>query len=105
MKNHLKSLVNFGELKLNQIFTYLFIVGSAIIAFKSFFIGKAVYLTNFYIKGISYLENGQRWYTDREVNNLPLGIVSGVIYFIIALLLWKLVCELLYIIFKRIERE
>lgn len=101
----IKKLLQFGEAKLKTIITNLFCMGCVLIAYKAFIFGKEIYLANFYFKSIKYVQNGQRIYTEREVNNLPLGIFGGVIYFIVILLIWKLVCELLYIIFERIKKD
>lgn len=101
----IKKFFQFGEESLKSIITYLFSIGSFIVAYKAFIFGKAIYLVNFYNKEISYFKDGQRWYTGKEVNNLPLGIVGGIMYFIVIILIWKLVCELLYIIFERIQRK
>lgn len=100
----LKRLLEFGEIPVKSLIRYLFSIGSFIIVYRAYIFGKALYLTNYYEKAINYIQDGQRWYTYEEVNNLPLGLTGGIIYFIAGLLIWKLICELLYIIFAKIER-
>lgn len=101
----IKKFLEFGEESLKTIIIYLFSIGSFLIAYKAFVFGKAIYLVNYYNRQTSYLQDGQRWYSSEQANNLPLGIAGGIMYFIVLLLIWKLICELLFIIFERIERK
>jgi hypothetical protein len=105
MKEKIRMFISFGEMSLKSIISFLFYVGCFIIIYKAFLWGKAIYLTNFYEKGVSYLQNNQKWFTSVTVNNLPLGVLGFITYFIVISLAWKLICELLYIIFERISRK
>lgn len=105
MKKRIEKITNFGEMPLKSIITYLFEIGCIIIAYKAFLWGKAIYLSTYYEKEISYIKNNQSWYTTEMTNNLPLGIAGGIVYFIVISVAWKLICELLYIIFERISRK
>jgi len=104
MREIIKKCISFGEMSLKSIISFLFYIGCFIIVYKAFLWGKAIYLTNFYEKEISYLQGSQRWFTSETVNNLPLGVMGFIVYFIVISLAWKLICELLYIIFERISR-
>lgn len=101
----LKRLFQFGGKSIEALIKYLFVFGNFIIMYNAYAFGKSIYLTTYYEQGISYIQEGQRWYTTEKVNNLPLGIVGSIAYFIITLVIWKVICELLYIIFERVERR
>ena len=105
MREMFRKLKNFGEIPLKSIITLLYYIGCLIVIYRAFLWGRAIYLANFYEKEISYLKDNQRWHTSETVNNLPLGVVGFIIYFIVISLAWKLICELLYIIFERISRK
>jgi hypothetical protein len=100
---NIKKFVEFGEMTLKSIITFLYGIGCIIIIYKAYLWGKSIYLTSFYQKQINDFQNG--WLTFETVNNLPLAILGFVVYFIIIAVVWKLVCELLYIIFERIGRK
>jgi hypothetical protein len=103
MMENIKKFVEFGEMTLKSIITFLYGIGCIIIIYKAYLWGKSIYLTSFYQKQINDFQNG--WLTFETVNNLPLAILGFVVYFIIIAVVWKLVCELLYIIFERIGRK
>ncbi|MBH1939670.1 hypothetical protein I5677_02030 [Mobilitalea sibirica] len=105
MKEKIKIILTFGEMSLRSIIKYLYCAGCIVIAYIAFHWARAIYLTNFYDKEISYMEGKTRWYTTETVNNLPLSILGFIAYVIVALVIWKLICELLYIIFERIGRK
>lgn len=96
-------LKEFGSITAQKAITILFYLGITPLFISSFLFGKNVYLTNQYFKDVSWIENGTRWYTQYEANNLPLGIFLGIIYFVIGILTWKIICELLIIIFRCFE--
>ena len=96
-------LKGFGNITAQSAIVTLFYLGIMPLALSSFFVGKNIYLTNQYLKDISYLENGMQWYTQTEVNNLPLGLFMGIAIFLFGVLTWKIICELLIIIFRCFE--
>jgi len=95
--NYLNWLKEFGNITAKKAIIILFYLGSIPLIISSIMIGRYIYLTNQYYKGITYMENGTRWYTEAKVNNLPLGILSGIVYFVVGIVIWKIVCELLLI--------
>jgi hypothetical protein len=105
MNNRIRTFIDFGEMPLKTIVTFLYCIGCVIIIYKAFIWGKSIYLTTFLDKQISYMQDGQRWYSSETVNNVPLGVLGFIIYFVVFSLVWKLICELIYIIFERIARK
>ncbi|PKM49706.1 MAG: hypothetical protein CVV02_14625 [Firmicutes bacterium HGW-Firmicutes-7] len=95
----------FGDMSLKSIIRYLYLMGCITLLYKAFLVGRVLYLTNTYAKETSYMQGGQQWYSSIEVNNMPLGLFGGLAFFIVSLLIWKIICELLYIIFERIGRQ
>jgi hypothetical protein len=96
-------LFNFGETTAKRAVSILFFLGLFPMLYKSIFFGRYLYLTNSYLKSISFLQNGQNVHSGYLVNNLPLGILGGFVLFIVMVLMWKVLCELLIIIFRAIE--
>jgi hypothetical protein len=93
----------FGEITAKRAISILFFLGLLPILFTSILFGKYLYISNTYLKGIWFMQDGQQSYTEKYVNNLPLGIFGGFLFFIVTVLVWKILCELLIIIFKAIE--
>ena len=86
-----------------EIISLLYKVVIIPILYNAYLIGKVLYLNNTYQKAISLTKNGQQWYTDEIVNNLPLGIIGAIVSFIVLITIWKLFCELLVILFFYFE--
>lgn len=86
-----------------EIISLLYKVVIIPILYNSYIIAKLLYINNTYQKTISLTKNGQRLFTDKLVNNLPLGIIGGIVSFIILITIWKLFCELLIILFCYFE--
>ncbi len=80
-----------------------FYIGILFIAFKAYLFGKGIYLTHTYMKDFSYVENGQNWFTSTEAPNTPLAILGFILFFIVVLVMWKFVCELLEKFFSYFE--
>ena len=93
----------FGETTAKKAISALFFIGLLPLLFTSILFGNYLYLTNMYSKSISFMRDGQKWYTSEQVNNLPLGFLGGFVFFIVIVLVWKILCELLIIIFRAIE--
>ena len=101
--NKTKWLTKFGETTAKDVISALFFIGLLPLLYGSVLFGKYLYLNSMYSKSISFIRDGTQYYTPVEVNNLPLGIFGGLIFFILIVLVWKIVCELLIIIFRAIE--
>ena len=87
--------LDFGKLSVKKLMTLLFLIGTIGIFAAACARGYMVALTHTYFRTVSY---GGGWFSSVEVNNWPLGFLAGVLYFVIGTLLWRLVCEMLYII-------
>ncbi|MCX7923105.1 MAG: DUF4282 domain-containing protein [Clostridia bacterium] len=96
-------LFKFGEITAQKALSILFFLGLFPLLFAAIIFGKYLYIANTYMKGIWFIQNGQKMYTETMANNLPLGVFGGLIFFIISVLVWKVTCELLIIIFRAIE--
>lgn len=96
-------LFRFGETTAKKAVSLLFYLGLLPLLFSSILFGKYLYLSNTYLKDIWLMQDGQKMYTNKEVSNLPLGIFGGFLSYIVIVLVWKVICELLIIIFSAIE--
>ncbi|EGW39470.1 hypothetical protein DOT_2523 [Desulfosporosinus sp. OT] len=93
----------FGKITSFRAITILFYFGLLPLIVPSFYMGNFIYLTNTYSTEIQTSFNGQLMSTFQDVNNVPLGVIGGVVTFIILSIIWKMVCELLIILFKYFE--
>jgi len=96
-------LIKFGETTAKRAISVLFFLGLFPLFYISILFGKYLYLTNLYEKSIWFTQNGQRMYTSTMVNNKPLGFLGGLVFFVVTVLVWKVLCELFIIIFRAIE--
>ena len=103
MEKEMKGFLSLGKWSVNRIIHYLFYAGMIPIAFQAYTFGKFLYLNNTYLKGASYIQDGQQVYTDYPVPHAPLGFFGAIAFFIVGLLIWKLTCELLLIMFRFFE--
>lgn len=99
----LDRFLDFGKMEAIRIAEYLFWIGTALSAIPSFMLGKYLYMTTTYNKEISYIQNGEQWFTYKQVNNLPLGIGGAVFTFLVSIFIWKIVCEVLYLAIRCME--
>ena len=101
----LGDFLDFGKLSLKKLMTLFWIIGTIAVLVASWTYGYGIYLANTRFITVS---QGDGWYTGVEVNHLPLGIFAGLFYFVMGVLLWRLVCEAIYIVlnyFKENTRE
>ena len=89
--------VSFGKLKLGFAVSILFWFGNVPLIIGSYLFGKYIYLSSFIDKTVKLSNN---MYTSEKVNNLPLGIFIGIIAFIAGIILWRIICEFIFIIVK-----
>lgn len=99
----LDRFLDFGKIGAGRIAEWLFWAGTVLSGISSFLFGKYLYLTNTYDKDISFMQNGEKWYTSKPVNHLPLGIGGALVSFIVSVVFWRIACELLYLIIKCME--
>ena len=98
-----KCFFKLGNTTAQEAISLLFYIGLLPVLYFSIVFGKYLYLTNMYSKDIWFTKNGQKFYTSEQVNNLPLGIFGGLVFIIVTTIAWKVLCELLIIIFRAIE--
>ena len=91
----LDRFLDFGKLSVKKLMTLLFLIGTIGIFAAACARGYMVALTHTYFRTVP---QGGGWYTSVVVHNWPLGFLVGVLCFVIGTLLWRLVCEMLYII-------
>lgn len=97
----MKGFLKFGRISVKQLCSLLFWIGSVGILTASSMGGYHIYLTNTYQKVIRQ----GNWYTGVEANNLPLGLFCGILYFVIGVLTWRLICEIIYIILQYFQNN
>ena len=101
----MSDFINFGKLSVKKLTGLFWGIGTIAVFAAAWTYGYGVYLANTRIIMVS---QGGGWSTGMEVNHLPLGIFAGAVYFVIGALIWRLVCEGIYIVlnyFKENVRE
>ena len=100
---NLSWLKGFGNITAQKAISILFYLSTIPFFISSIVLGKYIYLTSTYFKDITFMQNGVQMFTETKVNNLPLAILLASIYFILGILIWKIICELLIMIFRCFE--
>ncbi len=100
-----KEFFDFGVMSTKGIIKNLFFMGILIIVYRAFLYGKSLYLTHFYEKMVKYTEGGDQWYTTQNVNNPVYGILGFIIYAVVFIVIWKLICEIIYIIINKLRYD
>jgi len=98
VNNSLNNFLSFGSISVRKLSLLFFWIGALVLLVIACAQGYVIYLTHTYHTTIRQTVDGVTWYTGAEVYNLPLGITYGVFFFIIGVLLWRLVCEVIYIV-------
>ena len=102
-QDDLSWLKGFGNITATKAISILFYLSIVPFFISSIMFGKYIYLTSTYFKDITFMENDQQMFTQTIVNNLPLAVFLASIYFVLGILIWKIICELLIIIFRCFE--
>ena len=90
----------FGENTAKEIIRLLFYIGMIPIAFYAIVIGRMAALTFLAEK---WVPSSYGMYTSVMETNYFLGFLTAVIVFIVGIILWKLFCELILLIFRSLE--
>jgi len=93
----MKKLITFGSCDLATLTQVLFWIGSIPLVIFSFLLGNHACHTNTYMKVV---ERSGDFSRSIEINNLPLGVVLGILAFVSGVIIWKIICEFMYIIIK-----
>ncbi len=99
-KELIRPFLKLGQSKVEELVDWFFKVGIVIAFIKSLAVGYLIYNTSTYDKTISYFQNGVKYFTSSPAPNLPLAIISAIILFLVAVVLWKFICEFLFIVLK-----
>lgn len=85
-----------GKVKPKTLLTVLFYVGLCAIAYEAVQYGKATALTHTVMKSI---RTGPNTFSGVQAPNHAYGFLVGLIYFLIVSVFWKVICELLLVLF------
>ncbi|GMQ61562.1 hypothetical protein [Vallitalea maricola] len=103
---YLQNFLSLGKMTVSNVIHKIFYIGALIVAYKSFMFARVIYITCTYEKMVRHIEGRNTYsYTSTTVNNAPLAVLGFIIYFIVILILWKLICELLLKFFTYFELQ
>lgn len=101
-----KDFFRLGENDIFSIVHFLYYIGFPIILFKAFQFGKVIKLqsvankigmgsininpTNFNMFGVTWFDSLK-------------GFIGGAVYFVISIIAWRLICELIFVFFRYFE--
>ncbi len=97
-----KIFFNLGKTSVKSIISCLFYVGFIPMAYFAYSFGNFMYRTHLYNKVISVKNNVT---IAESANNWVIGLVGGIISFVFYIILWKIICELLLLIFSYLEKR
>lgn len=101
-----KDFFRLGENDVFSIVHFLYYIGFPIILFKAFQFGKAIKLQSIATKiGIGSININQanfKMFSPTWFDSFK-GFISGLLYLIVILIAWKLICELILIFFRYFE--
>ncbi|HEY8421893.1 MAG TPA: DUF4282 domain-containing protein [Thermoclostridium sp.] len=95
-------MIRFGQYNLNTLVNVLFWIGNIPVAIYSYIIGNYIFNNSTYDRIISKSGNFTQY---EEVNNLPLGVFAGVLAFIAGVIIWRIICEFIYVIVKNFQAD
>lgn len=98
----IKKFFSLGKTSVKRLISWLFYIGFLPVAYLSYSFGSFIYATNMYNKVISEKNN---ILVTESANNWIVGIIGGIIAFIFYIVLWKIICELLLLIFTYLENR
>lgn len=93
-------IITLGKMKPSTLITTLFYTGLIGVIYFAYQFGKYISLTNTVMKEVM-IEQGM--YTVAPTNNSTLGFFAGVMCFLAFLIIWKVVCEFLLLIFNALS--
>ncbi len=98
----LKKFFNLGKIPVKKIISWLFFVGFIPMFYLAYSFGNFMYITHGYDKVISLKSNVS---ITESTNNWVIGLISGILALVFYIILWKIVCELLLLIFSYLEKK
>lgn len=104
--DYLKDFFTLGKLSVSYIIHKIFHLGIIFIAYRAYLFGRVVYLTCTYEKQIRHIEGRDLYsYTSVTKNNTSLAILAFIVSFIVVVVMWKFICELLVKFFSYFENN
>ncbi len=94
-------IIKFGEVSINKICIMCFWTSILFGIINSIMIGWIVYSNTYVNKAVNTANNLLIF---REVNDMPLAMVVGIVCFIISIILSKAICEILFIILSYFKK-
>ena len=91
----MENFFDFGRCSVKTLTKLLFWIGSVGIAAASCVVGYSVSTAHVWHRTVQIADG---WWTGVTQNHWPLGVFAGVFCFVIGFLLWRLMCEMIYII-------
>lgn len=96
-KNFKKEIFMVGNVNYRCLTTFLFYIGLIPIVYWSYNFARYVKMNNYIVQTIQNLDGS---YSVMQTNNTILGVIAGVLIVIVFITFWKVLCELLYLIFE-----
>jgi|SRR5690625_1997931 len=96
----LKGLFTLGVMNTTTLLKILFYAGLSAIIYSSIIIGKFIAKAYPYTKTVQQADG---WYTGVETDNIALGFITAMILCIVSFIVWKVICELLLLIFASLK--
>lgn len=97
-----KDFFSLGKTSVKKVISCLFFIGFIPVVYSSYSFGMFMYTANTYNKVISEKNN---ILVTESANNWFIGLVGGIIAFVFYVILWKVICELLLLIFTYLENR
>lgn len=94
-------ILGFGNFSSRLLISLLFYTGIIPIFYLSVAFGKRVYASHF----VQTTVKEGDWYTGKTINDLPISVFQGTVAFLVSIVMWKLICELLLIVFRYFETK
>lgn len=94
-------IFGFGHLSSRFLIALFFYTGIIPIVYQCVVFGKQVYATHF----VETTVKEGDWYTGKTINDLPITIFQGTVAFLVSIVMWKVICELLLIVVRYFETK
>lgn len=101
-----KDFFRLGENDIFSIVHFLYYIGFPIILFKAFQFGKQMKIQSVINKAnmgdISINPNNLNMISATWFDSFK-GFIGGIVFFVVIIIAWKLICELIYVFFRYFE--
>lgn len=100
-KRGIDNLLIVGNVRSKILLTVLFYTGLLGAIYYSVGFGKYIAATNMMMTSVLTTEG---MYSGELVENMALGYLAGILFFVVVVIVWRVICELLLLIFNALER-